>query len=67
MTLPIAAFHGCPITPRVVLEAIGERDYCVSHFRDDDLDWIEAHSRSPPLLITRPTPPTTPPPTSRTA
>lgn len=46
MTLPVAAFHGCPITPRSVLEAIGERDYCVSHFRDDDLDWIEAHSRS---------------------
>lgn len=44
--LPIAAFHGTPITPRVVLEAMGERDYCVSHFRPDDLEWVEARSRS---------------------
>lgn len=40
------AYHGTPITPRVVLAAMGERDYCVSHFRPDDLDWIEAKSRS---------------------
>lgn len=40
------ACHGTPITPRVVLEALGERDYFVSHFRPDDVEWIDANSRS---------------------
>lgn len=40
------AYHGSPITPRAVLEAMGERDYCVSFYRPDDVDWIDARGRS---------------------
>jgi hypothetical protein len=40
------AYHGTPITPRVVLEAMGARDYCVSYFRPDDVEWVDATARS---------------------
>lgn len=40
------AYHGTPITPRLVLEAMGARDYCVSYFRPDDVEWIDANARS---------------------
>lgn len=40
------AYHGTPITPRPVLEAMGARDYCVSYFRPDDVEWIDANARS---------------------
>jgi len=40
------AYHGTPITPRTVLEAMGARDYCVSYFRPDDVEWIDANARS---------------------
>ena len=40
------AYHGTPITPRTVLAAMGARDYCVSYFRPDDVEWIDANARS---------------------
>lgn len=40
------AYHGTPITPRPVLGAMGGRDYCVSFFRPDDVEWIDANARS---------------------
>ena len=40
------AYHGTPITPRTVLEAMGARDYCVSFYRPDDVEWIDANARS---------------------
>lgn len=35
-------YHGTPLTPREALLAAGARGYCVSFFRPDDLDAVEA-------------------------
>lgn len=40
------AYHGTPVTPRPVLEAMGARDYCVSFYRPDDVEWVDANARS---------------------
>lgn len=40
------AYHGTPITPRPVLEPMGARDYCVSFYRPDDAEWVDANARS---------------------
>lgn len=41
-----AAYHGTPITPNAVLQALGFRDYCVSYYRPDQVEWIDANARS---------------------
>lgn len=41
-----AAYHGTPITPHKVRDAIGFRDYCVSFFRPDQISWVNENSRS---------------------
>jgi hypothetical protein len=45
-TLAPAAYHGTPITPYSVLHALGCRDYFVSYFRPDQVEWIDANARS---------------------
>ena len=41
-----AAYHGTPITPHAVRDALGRRDYCVSFFRPDQVEWVDENSRS---------------------
>lgn len=41
-----AAYHGTPITPNKVLAHLGARDYCVSYYRPDQVEWIDANARS---------------------
>lgn len=41
-----AAYHGTPITPNRVLQHLGARDYCVSYYRPDQVEWVNANARS---------------------
>lgn len=38
------AHHGTPITPWSVIEAAGERNFCVSYYRPDQVAWVDANS-----------------------
>lgn len=42
----VIAYHGTPITPAKILNAIGARDYCVSFYRPDQVEWVDQNSRS---------------------
>ena len=46
LTLRKAAYHGTPITPNAVIQALGHRDYCVSYYRPDQAEWVNANARS---------------------
>lgn len=37
-------YHGTPLTPRAALMALGPRGYCVSFYRPDDVEAVEAIS-----------------------
>lgn len=39
-------YHGTPITPRSVLEKLAGRNFCVSFFRPDDVDWCHRFGQS---------------------
>lgn len=38
------AYHGTPITPWAVIEAMGARAYCVSFYRPDQAEWVDANA-----------------------
>lgn len=42
--MPATAFHGTPITPWPVIEEMGERAYCVSFYRPDQVEWVDANA-----------------------
>jgi hypothetical protein len=42
--MPATAFHGTPITPWPVIEAMGARAYCVSFYRPDQAEWVDANA-----------------------
>ena len=46
LALRKAAYHGTPITPNAVIQALGHRDYCVSYYRPDQAEWVNANARS---------------------
>lgn len=39
-------YHGTPITPRAVLEHLAGRNFCVSFFRPDDVEWCHRFGQS---------------------
>lgn len=44
--MPATAYHGTPITPFAVLEALGRRNLCVSFYRPDQDAWADEHSET---------------------
>jgi hypothetical protein len=38
-------YHGTPISPRTVLQQLGGRFFCVSHWRPDDVEWCHKHGQ----------------------